>query len=153
MTNCMYAIRVLYGIRPSKKIKIWEYQNTFSADLSSFKYNRNWNDIFFFTNYSDFSFLILPENGAPSSSLASRLALTLVFYFWLKSLPQIWTLASYNYVCGVGNENCMVNHFTLVCIMWNLRSDQNWNENKKNVRAISLICSYLCFLILHYNGL
>ena len=44
---------------------------------------------------------------APSSSLASRLALTQVFLF-LTSLSQIWILASYNYVCGVGNGHCMV---------------------------------------------
>ena len=62
-------------------IKIREYQNKFSSELSSFKYNRYWNDIPFFTNYIDLSFLILPKYGLPLFSLASRLALTHVYLF------------------------------------------------------------------------
>ena len=68
-----------YGFRASKMIKTWKCQNTFSSDLSSFKYIRHWNDILFLTNYCDLSFLILPKKGVPSSSLASRLALTQIF--------------------------------------------------------------------------
>ena len=68
-----------YDIRASKMIKILEYQNTFHSGLSSFKYNRYWNEILIFGDYGDLSFLILSKNGVPSSSLFSRLALTQVF--------------------------------------------------------------------------
>ena len=71
-----------YKIGASKMIKILEYHNLFYSDVSSFKYNRYWNDILVFTDYSNLSFLILSKNGVPSSSLASRLALTQVFYIF-----------------------------------------------------------------------
>ena len=97
-----------YEIRISKMMQILEYQNTFYSDLSGFKCKRYWNDILFSTNYSDLSFLLLSKNGAPSS-LASRLALPQVFfYFLLASLSQIWILASYNYVSEVENGDCMI---------------------------------------------
>ena len=71
-----------YGIRALKMIKLWEYQNTFSSDLSSFTYSRYWNDILFFTNCSDLSFLILSKSGVPSSLFASRLALNSGLYIF-----------------------------------------------------------------------
>ena len=70
-----------YSIRALNMINIWEYQNTFSSDLSSFKCIRYGNDILFLTNYIDLSCLMLSKNGVPSSSLASTLALTQVFLF------------------------------------------------------------------------
>ena len=89
----------------SKMIKIWKHKNAFSSDLSSFKYNEYCNGILFVTNYSDLSFLILSKNELPSSSLASRLAVTLIF-----DLPPFLKYAfwHHNYVFGVGNGNCMV---------------------------------------------
>ena len=69
-----------------KILEYLEYHNLFYSDVSSFKYNRYWNDILIFTDYSDLSFLILSKNEVPSSSLSSRLALTQVFYI-LDLLP------------------------------------------------------------------
>ena len=88
-----------YSIRVLKMINIWEYQNAFS-DLSSLKYVSYGNDILFLTNYSDLSFLfsILCESGVPSSSLASKLALTQVFLF-LTYFPSSYMNSSIIQLC------------------------------------------------------
>ena len=73
-------LQILYqSIEDDKNMRISKY--IFFWPITFQKHNKYWNDILFFTNYSDLSFLILSKNGVPSSSLASRLSLTQVFLF------------------------------------------------------------------------
>ena len=73
-------LQILYqNIEDDKNMRISKY--IFFWPITFQKYNKYWNDILFFTNYSDLSFLILSKNGVPSSSLASRLSQTQVFLF------------------------------------------------------------------------
>ena len=115
--------------------------------------------------------MILSKNGVPSSPSASRLALMQVFLF-LTYFPSsnmnssiiklcLWSIKWKLYdknakfsnlaslvalrVCFDATQMQHLHiYFNLFCIMSNLMSDQNLNENKKIVNTISLTCSLLC---------
>ena len=107
-------------------IKIWEYKNIFSSELSSFKYNRYWNDILFFTNHSDLPFLI-SKNGVPSSSLAPILALTQVFLIL-------------TYFPFSSNMNCSI----ITLCLWS-RKQKLYGKNIKFSDLASLVTLRICF--------
>ena len=79
--NISLPLYTKYGIRASKMVKM-RISKYISSDLSGFKYNSYWNEILFVTNCSYLSFLILSKNLVPTSSIASRLAQTQVFFLF-----------------------------------------------------------------------
>ena len=71
-TQVLCKIQTLWskeGIIASKIIKIWQYQNACSSNLSSFKCNSYTMAYSFWLIivYNDFSCLVLSKSGVPSS--------------------------------------------------------------------------------------